>query len=235
LTSTIGVTVPLEDSVAQKNASRPAPSLAPEHDWAAASKLIRPALRPSGTAGSDGRDLRLPTGSNPARPIVTAGPAGLPIVYVIPGAGFDVVVGVDHLLAWGVGVEQVHASAMSNLGLWSDGADWVDESNGSRRVLWSDAGEGMDAARILLPQVQERLISALGPAYRILIGLPERNLLIAAGLTEDDAEFAAMFAAFVADRARTADDPVDGRIFELTDGQLVEYRADPPIAAGEGR
>ena len=211
--------------MAHENAFRAAPSLAPEHDWAAASKLIRPALRPSGTAGSDGRDLRLPTGSNPARPIVAAGPAGLPIVYVIPGAGFDVV----------VGVEQVHASAMSNLGLWSDGADWVDESNGSRRVSWSDAGEGMDAARILLPQVQERLISALGPAYRILIGLPERNLLIAASLTEDDAEFAAMFAAFVADRARTADDPVDGRIFELTDGQLVEYRADPPIAAGEGR
>ena len=46
----------------------------------------------------------------------------------------------------------------------------------------------MDAARILLPQVQERLISALGPAYRILIGLPERNLLIAASLTEDEIE-----------------------------------------------
>jgi hypothetical protein len=235
LTSTVAEAVPLEDSVAHENASRQAPSLAPEHDWAAASKLIRPALRPSGTAGSDGRDLRLPAGSSPARPIVAAGPAGLPIVYVIPGTGFDVVVGVDHLLAWGVGVEQVHASAMSNLGLWSDGADWVDESNGSRRVLWSDAGEGMDAARILLPQVQERLISALGPAYRILIGLPERNLLIAAGLTEDDAEFAAMFAAFVADRARTADDPVDGRIFELTDGQLVEYRPDAPMAAREDR
>jgi hypothetical protein len=210
--------------VAQEDSSRPAPSLAPEHDWAAASKLVRPALRPAGTAGSDGRDLRLPTGSNPGRPIVASGPAELPIVYVLPGAGFDIVVGVDHLLAWGVGIEQVHASAMSNLGLWSDGAGWMDESNGLRRVSWSDAGAGMDAARILLPQVRERLVSALGPACRILVGLPERDLLIAAGLVEDDPEFAAMFAEYVADRARTADDPVDGRVFELVDGELVEYR-----------
>ena len=226
MTGTGGEAVPLEGSVANDNASRPAPSLAPEHDWAAASKLVRPALRPSGTAGSDGRDLRVPTGSNPGRPIVASGPAGLPVVYVLPGAGFDIVVGVDHLLAWGVGIEQLHASAMSNLGLWSDGAGWVDESNGSRRVSWSDAGEGMDAARILLPEVRERLISALGPACRILVGLPERDLLIAAGLTDDDAEFAAMFAAYVADRAGSADDPIDGRVFELIDGELVEFRPD---------
>ena len=47
--------------MAHENAFRAAPSLAPEHDWAAASKLIRPALRPSGTAGSDGRDGIDPT------------------------------------------------------------------------------------------------------------------------------------------------------------------------------
>jgi hypothetical protein len=222
------VAVPLEDSVAHDQAFRPAPSLAPEHDWAAASKLVRPALRPTGTAGSDGRDLRLPTGSNPGKPIVAPGPAGLSIVYVIPGSGFDVVVGVDHLLAWGVGVDQVHAAALSNLQLWSDGAGWEDETNGSRRVTWSDAGDGLDAARILLPQVRERLLSVLEPARRVLVGLPERDLLIAAALADEDADFAAMFASYVADRARTADDPIEGRVFELVDGELAEFRPEFP-------
>jgi hypothetical protein len=187
--------------------------------------LIRPALRPIGTAGADGRDLRLPTGTGgPGKPVTTAGPAGLPIVYVLPGAGFDIVVAIEHLLAWGVGPDQVHAAAIFNLGAWSDGADWVDESNGDHMISWSDHGEGQDAARILLPQVRDRLASTLGPG-RILVGVPERDLLIAAGLAEGDVEFAAMFAAYVADRAGTADEPIDGRVFELIDGELIEPRA----------
>jgi hypothetical protein len=31
-----------------------------------------------------------------------------------------------------------------------------------------------------------------------------------------------MFAEYVADRARGADDPIDERVFELVDGELVE-------------
>ena len=153
---------------------RVAPSLAPEHDWAAASRLVRPALRPVGTTGTDGRELRVPHSSaGPGKTVVKAGPAGLPIVYILPGVGFDVVVGVDHLLAWGVGPDQVHAAALANLDAWSVSASWVDEANGQRKLVWSDWGEGMDAARILLEEVRSRLASDLAPARRILVGLPE--------------------------------------------------------------
>lgn len=202
--------------------SGPAPSLSPEHDWAAASRLVRPALRPVGTSGSDGRDLHVPVrSSGPGQPIVQSGPAGLSIVYVLPGAGFDVVVGVDHLLAWGVGPDEVHSAAISNLDGWSSGAAWVDEADGRRRVVWSDWGEGLDAARILLAEVRSRLASDLGPDCRILIGLPERHLLIATGLAQGDDEFAALFADYVAERAHAADEPIDDRVFELVDGELV--------------
>ena len=207
-------------------ASRAAASLAPEHDWAAASRLVRPALRPVGTTGTDGLDLRVPTGrSGPGKPVVKAGPAGLTIAYVLPGPGFDVVVGVDHLLAWGVGPDELHAAAMSNLGSWSGGASWIDETDASRRIVWSDWGEGLDAARILLVEVRSRLVSSLAPAPRILIGVPERDLLTAAGLADGDDEFASMFADYVADRARDADEPIDDRIFELLDGELVPFEA----------
>jgi hypothetical protein len=155
-------------------------------------------------------------------PVVTTGPAGLPIVYVIPAQGFDVLVSVEHLLAWGVGPEEVQAAAMANLSAWSTEASWVDEVDGRRRIVWSDWGEGMDAARILLAEVRDQLVAGLAPAPRIIVGLPERDLLIAAALVDGDEEFAAMFGDYVADRARSADDPIDERVFELVDGELVE-------------
>jgi hypothetical protein len=153
---------------------------------------------------------------------------------VIPGRGFEVVVGVEHLMAWGVGPDDVHAAAMANLANWSETAAWTDEVNGGRRVVWSDLSEGLDAVRILLPEVRATLAADLGPANRILVGVPERDLLVAARLVEGDDEFASMFADYVADRARAADEPIDSRVFELVDGELVaplvgERALRPPV------
>jgi hypothetical protein len=204
------------------------PSLAPEHDWSAASPLVRPALRPVGTSGTDGRELRIPAGgSGPGKTLVRPGPGGLPIVYVLPGTGFEVVVSADHLLAWGVGPDQVHAAAMANLGSGSSDLAWTDEVNGDRKILWLDRGDGMDAARILLADVRAHLRSNLGAAGRVLVGLPERDLLIAAGLAEGDTDFAALFAQYVADRTEAADEPIDDRVFELVEGELVEFVGHP--------
>ena len=197
--------------------------MAPEHDWTAAAAVLRPALRPTGTTGTDGRELKPPSArGGPGKSIVRTGPAGLPIVYVIPGRGFDVVVGVEHLMAWGVGPDEVHAAAMANLAHWSADAAWTDEVNGGRRVVWSDMGEGLDAVRILLPEVRAKLAAELGPIHRILVGVPERDLPVAARLADGDDEFASMFADYVADRARAADEPIDSRVFELVNGELVE-------------
>jgi hypothetical protein len=188
--------------------------------------VVRPALRPIGTTGTDGRQRFVSAShSGPAKQIVKPGPAGLQIVYVLPGPGFDIVVSLDHLLAWGVGPDQVDEAAMANLGAWSSAASWVDEEDGHRRIVWSDRGEGLDAARILLAEVRSRLASDLAPARRILVGVPERDLLIAAGLADGDAEFASMFADYVSDRARAADEPIDGRVFELVGDELVETGA----------
>ncbi len=207
-------------------AGRLSPSLAPEHDWAAASSVIHPSLRPIGTRGIDGLSLGVRAGGGSiGDPLIKAGPAGIPIAYVIPGDGFDVLVGADHMLAWGVGPDRVDQAAMANLARWSADAGWLEEEDGRRRVVWSDSGEGMDAARVLLPDVRAQLSSNLAPARRILVGLPERDLLIAAGLAGGDEEFEGLFADYVAERAHAADEPIDKHLFEIVDGDLVSLRS----------
>jgi hypothetical protein len=204
----------------------PGASLAPEHSWPAAASILQPILRPPGTAGYDGRDLRVPVGAAlPARPIVAEGPAGLVIAYVLPGQGFSVFAGVEHLLSWAVDPDEMHAAAMANLAAWSAGAVWAAEGEGGRRILFSDTGAGMDAARILLADVRAQLETELGGSGRVLIGLPERDLLVAASLAEGDEEFAALLAAYVAERWGRADDPISDRLFELVGGDLVIFEA----------
>ena len=65
----------------------------------------------------------------------------------------------------------------------------------------------------------------LGEGGRVLIGLPERLLLLAGSLRPGDEEFAALFGEFVLEHSGAADEPIDRRVFELVDGQLVEFAA----------
>lgn len=209
---------------AQGRATGPAPSLTPEHDWAAAAGVIHPALRPSGTTGIDGRSLQAASGAGlPGKPLILAGPANLTIGYVIPGRGFGIHVGADHLLAWGVGADAVHAAAMGNLAAWSAGAPWDEETNARQRIVWSESSSGMDAARILLPEVRTRLEQDLGGTGRVIVGLPERDLLIATSIGAGDDDFTSTFAAYVAGRFESGDEPLDSRLFEIEGGRLVEF------------
>ncbi|HET7473899.1 MAG TPA: hypothetical protein VFJ71_12295 [Candidatus Limnocylindrales bacterium] len=199
----------------------------PEHDWSAASGLIYPLLRPAGTQGLEIASLNADALAADAtrshsQPLVDAGPVGLVVVYAMQGSGFDVIVNGDHLLSWGVPASDVQDAAMRNLADWSNGAPWTDEVSGERRLISSDTGDGWDASRILLPVVCQRLAAELGPSGRVLVGLPERHLMIAGALRPGDEEFAALFADFVVESSGGADEPVDRRVFELIDGRLVE-------------
>ncbi|HKG56599.1 MAG TPA: DUF1444 family protein [Candidatus Limnocylindrales bacterium] len=226
---------PIDESAPVSGHARPRESTgllvdAPEHDWAHAARLISPALRPAGTTGMRAADLDLAAlaahaATAHSQPIVEDGPCGLAIVYGLQAGGFDVIVNAEHLLSWGVGPQEVAEAAFDNLRRWSAHASWTDEVSGDRRLLSSDSGDGGDAARILLPEVREHLAAELSAAGRVLVGLPERHLLIAAALRPDDDEFAALFAEFVVEHSAGADEPIDRRVFELTGGTLVEFDA----------
>jgi hypothetical protein len=204
----------------------------PEHDWTAAARLLVPLLRPSGTQGMavtsiDASALAADSTRSHSQPLVDEGPCDLSVVYAIPGTGFDVIVNADHLLSWGVGIEAVQDAAMANLAAWSASAPWSDEVSGERRLISSDTGDGWDASRVLLADVRDRMVTELGAAGRVLIGLPERHLMIAGSLRPGDDDFAGLFGEFVLEQSGAADEPVDRRIFELVDGRLVEFRGLP--------
>lgn len=207
-----------------------AQSLAPEHDWAAASGSVFPALRPAGTPGApldalDAARLAHEAMKQHALPIVDAGPADLSIVYVLRQPAYDVIVNADHLLTWGVDAETLRSAAMGNLRTWSATAPWADELEGQRRLLSSDTGDGGDAARILLPEVREHLVGECGGAARVLIGLPDRDLLVAGSMHPGDADFANQLQGFVADVADGAHEPISRALFELVGGdhELVQF------------
>ena len=200
----------------------------PEHDWAAAQDLLYPLLRPPGTtgmevAGIDEVALASDAMRSHSQPLVDQGPCDLAVVYAMKGNGFDVIVNGDHLLSWGVPVTAVQDAALRNLATWSVAAAWTDEVSGERRLLSSDTGDGWDASRILLDEVRDRLVAEFGGTGRILIGLPERHLLIAGALRSGDDEFAELFAEFIVEHSGAADEPIDRRVFELVDGRLVDF------------
>lgn len=207
----------------------------PEHDWTAASAIVMPLLRPRGTQGLlvtdvDAASLAAESVRHHSQPILDEGPCDLAVVYAMPGPGFDVIVNADHLVSWGVDAEALQTAALRNLTAWSAAAAWTDEVSGDRRLLSSDTGDGWDASRIILPEVRDKLVGELGGSGRILIGLPERHLLVASALRPDDEDFAGLFAEFVLEQSGAADEPVDRRVFELVDGRLVEFAGLPTPA-----
>jgi hypothetical protein len=196
------------------------PAVAPEHDWATAVDHVYPVLRPAGTHGTvladlDPELLAQEGLKKHALPLIDDGPAGLAIAYALREPAYDVLVNADHLLGWGVDADALREAAMANLRAWSQTASWSDELQGERRLLSSDTGEGGDAARILLPEVRDHLASELGGPSRVLVALPDRDLLIAGSLPPGDSEFAGQLAVFVADVSEDAHEPIDGGLFEL--------------------
>jgi len=200
----------------------------PEHDWGIARERVRPAFRPVGTQGTaietvDRDTLAQHAMQSHAQPLIDTGPAGLPVVYTLAAGGFDIVVNADHLLSWGIEPSQLQDAALRNLTAWAANAPWSEETSGDRRVISSDTGDGLDAARIMLPDTIAYLSRELGSNGRVLVGIPERHLLVAATLRPDDAGFAALFGEFVLEESGDADEPVDRRLFEIVDGRLVEF------------
>ena len=205
-----------------------APAPTAEDDWGVAHERVYPLLRPAGTNGPGVNDppdpMRVGLHAR-AQPLVEPGPADLVVSYALGATGFDVLVNGDHLVSWRVSGTDLARAAMANLARWSSGAPFTDEVSGERRLLSSSTGDGNDAVRVLLGDVRAYLRNELaeGGARRVLIGLPERHMLLAGALRPDDADFVELFASFVAEQWEGADEALDRRVFELRGDDLVPF------------
>ena len=219
---------PVSGHHAPKEGGRPI-SETVEHNWELAKATVFPLLRPAGTQGMplDDADPDVLTATSQAKhtqPLLDEGPAGTVVVYALPSDGFDVIVNGDHLLTWRVGPDDLRDAAITNLMAWSAQEGWSEEQDGPRTLLSSAGGGGWDASRILLPDVRRHLAEVLGKhGDRVLVGLPERHLLVAGSLAAADPEFGPLFGEFIVETAGGADEPIDRRVFELVGGELVEF------------
>lgn len=211
-----------------------AQSEAPEHDWHAAAADVYPALRPAGSPGIrlaevDPTQLAAEGTRKHALALLDAGPGGLCVAYVLRTPAFDVVINADHLLTWAISPETLRETAMTNLRAWSESAPWTDELSDGRHLLSSDSGGGSDAARILLPEARAHVVRAFGGGARVLVALPDRDLLVAGSLNPGDEAFAGQLQGFVLDVFDGAHEPIDRRLFELVgDGHdLVPFAPEP--------
>ncbi len=199
-------------------------------EWQRTKDAVFPCLLPPGSQGDPAErkvDWANEGIQTHAQPLITEGPCGLVVAFTLQGAGFDVLVNAQHLHDWGITPEELAVTAGQNLGTWSDGVGWIDEDSGERRLRSSESGTGRDAARILLPAVRANLAAELRrgapPGTRVLVGLPDRELLVAGALRPGDHEFAALLHDFVMDHSESADQPIDRRLFELQGDDLVEF------------
>ncbi|MFI5261556.1 MAG: hypothetical protein ACHQZR_03255 [Candidatus Limnocylindrales bacterium] len=199
-------------------------------EWQRVQEAVFPCLLAPGTQGDPAereRDWATEGIQTHAQPLITEGPCGLLVGFTLMATGFDVLVNAQHLHDWAIGADDLALAAGKNLGAWSDGAEWADEASGAHRLRSSETGSGHDAARILLPQVRQDICAELSRGApvgtRILVGLPDRDLLVAGALHPGDTEFAGLFRDFVMEHSSSADQPIDRRIFELQGDDLVEY------------
>lgn len=202
-------------------------SEAPEHDWTLAVERLYPVLVPGDTAGALLGDLDAAALAEigvraPLRPLLDPGPAGLLVKYVIAEEGFDVTVNAEHVRAWAIDATTLREASYANLARWVSTAAWSVETSGDRRLISSATGR-WDASRILLTSERDSLTGTLAGEGRVLVGLPERHLLVAGALRPGDDEFAALLAEFVAEQAEGADEPIDSRLFELVGDQVVAF------------
>ena len=80
------------------------------------------------------------------------------------------------LVRWGVSSQELYELALDNLEAISGGIDIHLNEGGPETFLAIDSGDGYDAARILIPGLQDFIATHLGETFRF--GMPNRDFLI---------------------------------------------------------
>jgi uncharacterized protein YtpQ (UPF0354 family) len=147
-------------------------------------------------------------------------PAHLMITYVVDEGGRISYINEQHLEAWRVPVDQLHAQALGNLRQRTNPADATNIGEGVRRMVLFHRQDGYDATRVLLNELLEAW-QAMLPG-QMVIGIPTRDSLIV--FSDSDRALLTRLARQVQMDAAHHAAGLTNRLLTFADGEMQEYR-----------
>ncbi len=145
--------------------------------------------------------------------------ANLIIVYTIDEQNSVAFINENHLERWDVTMQDLHEQAIENLRRRTEQVEAVTVGQGDERLFIFNSGDGYDAARLLLTDVLGAWASHVRGS--LIIGIPNRDFLIAFG--DDDQDALRNIAMQVESDSIQRDHGLTPRLFTLTKGQVRVY------------
>lgn len=145
--------------------------------------------------------------------------ADLIIVYTIDEQRRVSFVNEDHLEAWDISEQELHARALANLRERTANVRYTTVGEGEQRLLIFSSGDGYDASRLLLTDVLDEMARQL--PGNLVVGIPNRDFLVAFSDANPDI-LQAVAAQVQTDSIGQANGLTD-QLFTLEKGQIREY------------
>lgn len=123
------------------------------------------------------------------------------------------------LARWGVSEYAVHEQAITNLRRISGQVPYHVTGSGSQQLVIFNHNDGLDAARILLPDMLAQVTS--GITGEIVIGIPNRDFMIL--FSDDDPDRVSAVALQITRDVRQHAHGLSDKLFTLVDGEIREY------------
>lgn len=121
---------------------------------------------------------------------------------------------------WGVSEFDVHEQALKNLSQRSQDVPYHVAGSGSQQIVIFNHNDGLDAARILLPDMLAEVAKTI--PGEILIGIPNRDFMLM--FSDDDPDRVSAVALQITRDVRQHAHGISDKLFTLTDGEIREYR-----------
>ena len=121
---------------------------------------------------------------------------------------------------WGVSEHVVHEQAMKNLAAASQKIPYHVAGTGSQQVVIFNVNDGLDAARLLLPDLIQS--AAHDIPGNLVIGIPNRDFMVV--FSDDDPDRVSAVALQVTQDMRQHSHGLTTHLFTIADGEVREYR-----------
>ena len=145
--------------------------------------------------------------------------ADIMITYAILEHGRLSYITESQLEKWEVSEHTLHAQAIQNLADRSRNVPYHSAGEGDQRIIIFNHNDGLDAARILLPDMLATVVASL-PGNPV-IGIPNRDFMVI--FSDEDPERVEAVALQVAQDVRQHDHGLTMQLFTFMDGEIREY------------